>query len=138
MRRPAVRPIRLAIVLATAGALALTACGDDDDGGGRTEAFCEELETFATDVDDDAENGDESFVADFRAIADVAPSEIADEINQMLEAFQAIDSLPDEPESEEVMNEMLALVASVEEPSAAVEEFALENCPDLPPSIFGG
>jgi hypothetical protein len=115
--------------------VALTACGDDDEGGGGSvEAFCQELEAFADDV---ADADDLSFVADFEAVVDAAPGEIADEMNQMLEAFEQLASMPDEPESEEQMNEMLELTASIEEPSAAVEEFARENCPDLPASVFG-
>jgi hypothetical protein len=117
--------------------MAITACGSDDGGGdgGSVEGFCEELEAFATNVDD---ADDESFVADFRVLVDAAPSEIAGELNQMLEAFEQLDELPDEPETEEEMNEMLALAGTIEEPAAAVEEFAIENCPDLPPSVFGG
>ena len=135
MHRSSVRPIRLAVALAAGAALAHTACGDDDDssGGGSTEAFCEELETFATSSDND-----DTFVADFRKVADAAPDEISGAMNQMLEAFESLDALPDEPESEEQMAEMMELLEAIDEPADAVEAFGLENCPDLPPSIFGG
>lgn len=140
MRRSTTRPIRFAVALAAGGALALTACGDDDSsggdssGGGSIDAFCAELETFSESTDE----SDDTFVADFKKVADVAPSEISDEMNQMLEAFESLDALPDEPESEEQMEEMLELFDRIEEPANAVEEFAIENCPDLPPSVFGG
>ena len=139
MRRSTTRPIRLAIALATGGALALTACGDDDSSGGggggsSVDAFCAELETFSASTNDD----DDTFVADFKKVADAAPSEISGVMNRMLEAFERLDSLPDEPESEEQMAEMTELLESIEEPANAVEEFAVENCPDLPASIFGG
>jgi hypothetical protein len=141
MRRSTTRPIRLAIALATGGALALTACGDDDSsggggggGGGSVDAFCAELESFSASTNDD----DDTFVADFKKVADAAPSEISAAMNRMLEAFERLDSLPDEPESEEQMAEMMELLEAIEEPANAVEEFAVENCPDLPDSIFGG
>jgi hypothetical protein len=118
--------------------MALTACGSDDDsgsGGGSVDAFCDALETFA---DEPADAGDPTFVADFRALAETAPSEISDEINEMLSVFEQIDALPDEPGTEEEMNELLELASSIDEPGAAVEEFAMENCPDLSASVFGG
>jgi hypothetical protein len=137
MRRSTTRPIRLAVALAAGGALALTACGDDDGSGdGGVEAFCEELETFSASVDES--EGDDTFLADFGQLADAAPSEISDEMNQMLEAFEELDAFPDEPESEEQMTEMMELLDAIEEPADAVEEFAVANCPDLPASIFGG
>jgi hypothetical protein len=136
MHRSTARPFRLAVVLAAGAALALTACGDDDGGGGgSTEAFCDELESFAAGTGDPE---DPTFIADFRALADTAPSDISTEMDQMLEVFEAIEELPDEPASEEEMTEMLELAESIEEPIAAVEEFATENCPDLPASVFGG
>jgi hypothetical protein len=136
MHRSSARPIRLAVALAAGAALALTACGDDDDssGGASTEAFCEEIEAFATSVNE----SDDTFLADFERVADAAPDEISDEVNQMLEAFESLEALPDEPESEEQMAEMMELLEAIEEPADAVEAFGLENCPDLPPSIFGG
>jgi hypothetical protein len=115
--------------------MALTACGDDDSsGGGSVDSFCAELEAFSVSTDGE----DATFVADFEKVADAAPSEISDEMNQMLEAFETLDSLPDEPESEEQMAEMMELLEALEEPASAVDEFASENCPDLPPGIFGG
>lgn len=137
MRRSSTRPIRLTVVLALGGAMALAACGEDDGGGASTEAFCSELGSFAASADASGE-ADESFVSDFRTLAESAPGEISDEINEMLAAFESLDELPDEPESEEQMEEMMDLLGSIEEPNAAVEEFAMDNCLDLPASVFGG
>ena len=138
MRRSTIRPIRLTVVFLLGGAMALAACGDDDGGGGgSTEAFCSELESFAASADASGE-ADDSFVSDFRTLAESAPDEISDEINEMLAAFESLDELPDEPETEEQMEQMMDLLSSIEEPSAAVEEFATANCPDLPASVFGG
>jgi hypothetical protein len=41
-----------------------------------------------------------------------------------------------EASSEEEMGEFLAIVGQLDEPATKVEEFAMENCPDLPADFF--
>ncbi len=119
-------------MLVLGGALALAACGDDDGGDASVEAFCQELETFASSEDE------ASFVEDFRAVADAAPSEISDETDQLLAAFEVLAPLTEEPETEEERVELLELIASIEEPTDALYEYVGANCPNVPADAFLG
>jgi Asp-tRNA(Asn)/Glu-tRNA(Gln) amidotransferase C subunit len=136
MRKKSVRPIRLATGLVAAATLAMSACGSDDDGGGGdgdTAAFCEEIQTLAESTDETTEEQD---LAALRSVADAAPGEIADEMNQLVEAFEQLQAFDPEAASEEEMADFLTLADGLDEASTAVEEFALANCPDLPADLF--
>ena len=132
------RPIRLAVGLTAAGMLTLAACGSEDGGGGSgsgsTDAFCEEFTTFADFGD---ENTDERDLDALKATADAAPDEISDEMAQLVEAFERLRSYHPEAASEEEVAELLAIAEGLEEVSATVQEFTMENCPDLPAGVFG-
>ncbi len=134
MRRRRSRATRLALAASTT--LALAACGSDDGGGGggSTEAFCDEIEALAATGDDmsDAEN-----LAALQSVADAAPGEIADDMDELVEALERLQSFDPEAASEEEMADFLDLAADLDEPSARIEEFAMENCPDLPDDVFG-
>jgi hypothetical protein len=137
MRPSRTRTIRLGFTLAVGALLTLTACGDDDGaggGGGSTEAFCEEITAVA---ESDDEGSQEANLAAIQAVADAAPSEIADEMNQLVDAFEQLQSFDPQAASEEQMAEFLEIAEGVEETSEAIEEYAIENCPDLPADLFG-
>jgi len=80
-----------------------------------------------------AESGDdtteEQDLAALQAVADVAPSEISDEMDQLLDVYEQLQAFDPEASSEEEMGEFLAIVGQL-------EEFAMENCPDLPADFF--
>ena len=133
MRRRRSRATTLALAASTT--LALVACGSDDGGGGgSTEAFCDEIEALAATGDDmsDAEN-----LAALQSVADAAPGEIADDMDELVDAFERLQSFDPEAASEEEMADFMDLAADLDEPSARIEEFAMENCPDLPDDFFG-
>jgi hypothetical protein len=133
MRRPT-RPIRCSIALAAATTLALAACGSDGGGGGgSTEAFCEEIGSLA---DSDVETTEAQDLAALQAVAAAAPSDISDEMNQLVDAFEQVQSFDAETASEDDMTDFLALAGDIDAASTAVEEFASENCPDLPADFF--
>jgi hypothetical protein len=132
MRRRSHRPW---LALAAGAVLTLAACGSDDGGaGGSTGAFCDEMASLAASGDDtsDAEN-----LAALQSVADAAPSEISDEMDQLVDAFEKLQSFDPEAASEEEMADFMALASDLDEPSARIEEYAKENCPDLPDDFFG-
>ena len=57
-------------------------------------------------------------------------------MNELVDGFEQLQSFDAEAASEEEMGEFLAVAGSLDEASTAVEEFALENCPDLPADLF--
>jgi hypothetical protein len=143
MRQRTPRAIRLATGLIAAAALAMAACGSDGDGdasgggdggdGGSTEAFCTEIQALIESSDDttEAEN-----VAALQSVADVAPDEIADEMNTVVDGLEQVQAFDPEAATEEEMTEFLAFADELGAAGAAVEEFALENCPGLPADLF--
>jgi hypothetical protein len=133
MRQRARRPIRRAIGLTAGAALVLAACGSDSGGGTSTEAFCENMSAIAESGDDTTEEQD---LAALQAVADVAPSEISDDMDQLLDVYEQLQAFDPEASSEEEMGEFLAIVGQLDEPATKVEEFAMENCPDLPADFF--
>lgn len=134
MQRRRSRPIRLVLGITMGAALTLGACGDDDGGGGgSTDAFCDELAKLADAGDDTTEEEDLEAI---RAVAEVAPGEISDEMDQLVETFEQILAFDPETASEEEFDEFLAIAGDIEETSIAVEDFARENCPDLPEELF--
>ena len=132
MRQRAPRSVRLAVGLTVGAALALAACGSES-GGGSTDAFCERIQAVAESGDDTT---DEENLAALQSVADAAPSEISDEMNQLVDGFAQVQSFDVEAASEEEMVEFLATVDGLDGASTAIEEFALANCPDLPADLF--
>ncbi|MGE5211679.1 MAG: hypothetical protein ACM3MM_10455 [Acidobacteriota bacterium] len=138
MRQRTPRPIRLATGLIAAAALAMAACGSDGDagedgGGDGDEAFCTEIQALAESNEETTEAED---LAALQAVADVAPDEIADEMNQLVDGLEQLQTFDPEAATEEEMTEFLAFTDDLGAAGAAVEEFALENCPDLPADLF--
>ena len=141
MRHSTSRPIRLAIALAVGGTLALTACGDDDEGrgggdggGGSTESFCDELAALEERGDDPSF---EQVLESLRSLADVTPDEVSDEMGQLVDAFEQLQSFDAESASDEEMARFAAMADELDEASATIEEFAVANCPGLPDDVFG-
>jgi hypothetical protein len=134
MRLRASRTTRLATCLAAGAALTLAACGSDDGGGGSTEAFCEEMTALAESGDNTTEEQD---LAALRSAAEAAPGEISDEMDELVEGLEQLQSFDADAASEEEMTEFLAIAGSLDEASTTVEQFAKENCPDLPADFFG-
>lgn len=133
------RPVQFALCLAAGVALTLTACGSDDDassggGGGDIDVFCEQI---AAASDSSSEMTDAEELASLQAVADAAPSEISDEMDALVSAFAKLQTFDAEAASEDEMADFLAIADGVEEASTKVEEFAKENCPDLPADAFG-
>jgi hypothetical protein len=142
MRQRTPRPIRLATGLIAAAALAMAACGSDGDagedggddgGGGGNEAFCTEIQALAESTEETTEAEDR---AALQAVADVAPDEISDEMNKLVDGLEQLQTFDPEAATEEEMTEFLAFTDDLGAAGAAVEEFALENCPDLPADLF--
>lgn len=128
------RTTRLVVALAAGGALALSACGSDSGGGGgSTDAFCERITQLAESSDDTT---DEENLAALQGVADAAPSEIADEMDQLVSGFEQLQSIDPEAASEEELAEFLAIANGLDEASSTIEAFALENCPDIPADLF--
>lgn len=102
---------------AAAAMLVLAGCGDDDDGGeGSIEAYCRLSAESETSTDFPTA---EQF-AEFRA---AAPSEIRDDVDTLIDAFQDIDASEDPS----------ALFQLFEDPEVAeaienLEEFDAEHC----------
>jgi len=124
--------MRLVVCIAAGGALTFAACGGGD-GGGDTEAFCEEIVRVSESGTDTTAAED---LAALQALADVAPSEISDQMDELVSVFEQVQSFDAEAASEEEMLDFMELAGSIEETGVEVEEFALENCPDLPDDIF--
>ena len=133
MRRRTPRPVHLAVGLTAAAALALAACGSDSGGGGSTDAFCDEIQALA---ESNGETTEEEDLAVLQSVADSAPSEISDAMDELVDGLEQLQSFDAEAASEEEMAEFLAVAGSLDEASTQVEEFALENCPGLPADLF--
>jgi hypothetical protein len=124
--------MHLALCIAAGSTVALTACSGDD-GGGNTEAFCEELEQLAASTDDTTDAED---LAILQAIADVAPSEVSGAMDELVNVFEQLQSFDPESATDDEMADFLALADGVDQAGAELEAFATENCPDLPADIF--
>jgi hypothetical protein len=107
--------------------------GGGGSGGGSTEAFCDEIQTLAESTGETTEEED---LAALQKVADVAPDEIADEMNELLDGFEQLQAFDPEAASEEEMGDFLAIADGLDEASTAIEEFALDNCPDIPADLF--
>ena len=132
MRQRASRPIRLAMGLAASGTLALAACGGDS-GGGSTEAFCDDL-LAVNEASDDI--SDEDGLALLQAAADSAPSEISSEMEGFVEMFEQLLAFDVAAATDEEMAEFTNSAPDFEESTTKIQEFATENCPDLPADFF--
>jgi hypothetical protein len=135
VRQRTTRPIRRATGL-IAAALAVAACGSDGDAGGDdggAEPFCEEIQALAESSEDTS--GPER-LASLQSVADAAPDEISSEMDELVAGFELVLSFDPETASEEEMTDFLAIADGLDGAGAAVEEFALENCPDLPADVF--
>jgi hypothetical protein len=121
-----------ACCIAAGAALASSACGGDG-GGGDLEAFCEQIEILAEPGTDttEAEN-----LAALRAVSAVAPSEVSDQMNELVRVFEQVQSFDPETATENEMIDFLSLADGVEQAGADVEAYAIENCPGLPAGIF--
>ena len=133
MRQRASRPIRLAMGLAASGTLALAACGGDS-GGGSTEAFCDDL-LAVNEASDDI--SDEDGLALLQAAADSAPSEISSEMDEFVAMFEQVLAFDVAAATDEEMAEFTNSAPDFEKSTTKIEEFATENCPDLPADFFG-
>ena len=124
------RSIRISAVLAVA-ALSLAACGDDDDAsGGDADAFCTTLAELA----DAPDGGDEENLALLREVGESAPSEISDEWDALVTGFETLQNL--DTATEDDIADFEVALAEFDEANVAIEAYALENCPDLPPEFF--
>jgi len=132
MRRRTSRPIRLAIGLTTCATLALAACGGDS-GEGSTEAFCDDLLAINEAGDDIS---DEEGLALLQSAADSAPSEISSEMDGFVEMFEQLLAFDVAAATDEEMAEFTNSAPDFEESNTKIEEFATENCPDLPADFF--
>jgi hypothetical protein len=137
------------------GALALNACGNDDDAGATpagedtpataAEAATSALETsetaayeeFCTALDVYIQNApgpdEEADPADFEPVVAAAPPEIADDMQDMLEAMVQISAFDLETASEEQGAEFEATIAAFDPLAAKMQTWATENCPDIEP-----
>jgi hypothetical protein len=123
-------------LLAIGALVAATACGGGDDGdgssGGSTEAFCDE---FAALADTDAEAAADPDL--LRNIADAAPDEISGAMDRFVEIAEELETFDEEEASEEDVDGFFTMLEDLEESSTEIEQFLVDNCPDLPPGIVG-
>jgi hypothetical protein len=100
----------------TALALIAAGCGDDDDSDGDLAAYC----AMSDDLDAQA-----SFPTDEQLddLADVAPSEIKDDVETFIDAIKDLDDPNDQQQVEALFNDP-EVVEAVEN----VERFENENC----------
>ncbi len=120
-------------LLAIGALVTATACGGDDDGGssgGSTEEFCDE---FAALADTDAESAADPDL--LRNIAEAAPDEISGAMDRFVEIAEELDSFDEADASEEDLDGFFTMLEDLEESSTEIEQFLIDNCPDLPPGI---
>jgi len=117
---------RFAIGAAAALALALAGCGGSD-GGGDTEAFCEQVR--AIDAADEAVDDDLAAAAEeFEALIDDAPDEIKDDLRIVVDAFAELAELDeDDPEGFEQFFELLQRPDFVDA-TETLEQFGVDEC----------
>lgn len=103
--------VMIRLIAASAVFVLLAAgCGDDGGGGDDVAAYCD----FVAELDEgDGIPSDE----DLDKVADLAPSEISDEVNQVVDAFKE--------QGEEVFAEASAELITASE---AIETYESENC----------
>jgi hypothetical protein len=137
MRSRAARSSRILVALAACGSLALTACGSDGDGdsggGDDVEAFCAAL---AESVESDVETTAEEDLEQLQAIADSAPGEVSDAMDTVVDIFEQLQGIDFETATEDELAEFEELLPTFEEATADVEDYARDNCPDLPDDFF--
>jgi hypothetical protein len=140
MRSRAARPTRILIALTACGSLALAACGSDSDsdsggdsGGGDVEAFCAAL---AESAEADLDTTEEEDLAQLQAIADSAPSEVSDAMGTLVDIFEQLQAIDFETATEDELAEFEELLPTFEQATADVEDYARDNCPDLPDDFF--
>ena len=97
------------------------------------DAFCQQLPALA---DFDVDTTEAEDLAALQQVADAAPSEISDEMDLLVEAFERLRTFDSETASEEELADFPEFAEGLDGASTTVEEFAGENCPDLPPDFF--
>jgi hypothetical protein len=139
MRSRPARSTRILIALTACGSLALAACGSDGDGdsgsggGDDVEAFCAAL---AESVESDVETTAEEDLEQLQAIADSAPGEVSDAMDTVVDIFEQLQGIDFETATEDELAEFEELLPTFEEATAEVEDYARDNCPDLPDDFF--
>ena len=98
-----------------------------------TDAFCQQLPALA---DSDVDTTEAEDLAARQQVADAAPSEISNEMDLLVEAFERLRTFDSETASEEELADFPEFTEGLDGASTTVEEFAGENCPDLPPDFF--
>ena len=109
--------------------VALAACGGDDDddaggGGGGGADFCEQVRGFDEEFAE-AEATDEEAIDALRELADNAPDEISDDINDLLDLFDRIQEAGDDPEE---IAELTEEAAGLEESAQRVMTYFEDEC----------
>jgi hypothetical protein len=139
MRSRPARSTRILIALTACGSLALAACGSDGDSGGDSgggddvEAFCAAL---AESAESDLDTTEEEDLEQLQAIADAAPGEVSDAMDTLVDIFEQLQSIDFETATEDELAEFEELLPTFEEATAEVEDYARDNCPDLPDDFF--
>jgi len=116
-------------------ALGLAGCGGSD-GGGDTEAFCEQIR--AIDATDEAAGDDIAAAAEqFDALTDDAPDEIADDLRVVVDAFAELDEIDeDDPEAFELFFELFQRPEFLEA-TETLEQFGVDECGLEPAADIG-
>ena len=117
---------RFAMGAVALAALALGGCGGSD-GGGDTDAFCEQIR--ALDAEDDVADDDIAAAAEqFEALIGDAPDEIADDLRIVVDAFAELDEIDeDDPEAFELFFELFQRPEFVEA-TETLEQFGVDEC----------
>ncbi len=123
---------RTAVGVVAAAALALAGCGGSD-GGGDTEAFCEQIREL--DAASDAAEEDITATADeFDALIDDAPDELKDDLRIVVDAFAELDAIDeDDPEAFELFFELFQRPEFLEA-TETLEQFGIDECGLEPPA----
>lgn len=108
-------------VLATAAG----ACGGDDDDSASGADFCARAQSFQEEFGADESASDEEGLAAFKELADIAPDEIKDEMNQLADFSERAIETGDDPDAQA---ELIEEAAKLEEAGQKVTEYFQDEC----------
>jgi hypothetical protein len=101
------------------------ACGGDDDDSASGGDFCERARSFQEEFGSDESASDEEGLAAFNELADIAPDEIKDEMEQLADFSERAIEAGDDPDEQA---KLIEEAAKLEEPGQKVTEYFQEEC----------
>jgi hypothetical protein len=122
---------RVIAAFTVAAVVALGACGSDGEssGSGDSAEFCARLGELA--AGDDGDTTTDDLTADLQQLADIAPDDVADDMQAFVDLFLEMDAL-----SEDQSDELSALMDEFGDLTSRLDTWSNEFCPDLPENVF--